>query len=203
MVVTESYNREYFDKIIKEKYILSEEGYYSFNDEKWIIDCSTSSTERQLNAKICSKEIISFLKEYLDNHKSFNTIQDYSTTEINGMCFNFQLIKDNHKLNISHSLCVNLSVVIPFFHLHVLELKRKENDFSKWDGFPVRKKNLEEEVYKLHIDAIKSFITSKLCLREFPDNLTNKVIPEIFTEDIRKGNFTYFKAFFQRDYYTR
>jgi len=203
VVVIKNYNQDYFYKIVKEKYIFSDEGYYIFNGDKWSINCIMPTKKRQLNADSCSKEIFSFLKKYLDNQKTFNSIQDYSTTKINGMCFNHQLISDKHELSLSHSLCVNLSTIIPFFHLHVLELKRKENNFPKWDGLPVRNKDLEEGDYKVHVDSIKDFMISKLCMREFPDSLTNKVVPEIYTEDIRKGSFTYFNAFFQREYYTR
>ncbi len=198
------YSKEFFDNVIEDKYIMSDNGHYVFCGDEWSRECMYFSRRTVLNSKLCSKKIISYLNKYLIEHKTFTCVQDYSRTQINGMCYNLQLINDIHKLNLSHSLCINLSVIAPFFHIHVLELKRKKDNFSKWNGFPERINLLENSTYKKDIADIKNFLTSKLCLNEFPDNLLDEIVtPDIFTEDIRKGEFTYFNAFFQREFDTR
>jgi len=58
-------------------------------------------------------------------------------------------------------------------------------------------------LYKDEIERIKKYLVSKLELKEFPDILIDKVLPNISTEDINKGEFTFYKGFFQREYDTR
>lgn len=202
-VTTKTYTKNYFNKKIEENYFLSDKGFFELNEKKsWFLECSNIEDD-VLVAKICAQRILFFLNQILEKNKKFTTVQDYSRTSVNGMCYNIQIIADDYKAYLSHSICINISTIIPFFHIHVLELKRLKENFAKWDGIPKRKKNLESINYKEEIQEIKKFLSKELCLTEFPDFLENELTHNIFTEDIRKEDFTYFKAFFQREYYTR
>ena len=203
MDVTNKLNLDYFNKMIEENFVFLNKGYYAFNEQKkWKIKCSKNKSSI-LEPHNCSQKVLAFLNEMLLNSKRFTCVKDYSKNEVNGQCYNVQILSDNYELSLSHSICINISVIIPFFHVHVLELKRKTDNFHKWDGVPDRKIFLEKNTYRGEIRQIKDFLVSKLCLKDFPEELIYKLVPGIFTEDISKEDFTYFNAFFQREYDTR
>lgn len=196
-------SNNYFRKMINNLYFTSEYGYYDVKrDVKWAKKASADDDTSQLiDAKHCAEKTLVFLKTFLTKSDSFTCVEDFSRVEIGELCYNIQLIKDDRIENLSHSICVNISNLIPFFHLHILELKRNEENFSKWRGLPVRVKKLENSVYLKEVLAIKKYLTNDLQLQEFPEELLNRRANGIYTKDIE--NFTYYNAFFQREFDTR
>ncbi len=193
----------FFLNKVKDFYFLNQNGVYEIrNPKKWLKNKTTENFGKTLDAEYCAKKVMIFLDKLL-LEKKFNCVHDFSKTALGEICYNLQIIKDDHINNLSHSLCINLSTLIPYFHIHVLELKRNKTNFSKWSGIPTRNIMLEKKSYKSEIDSLKKILTVDLFLNEFPDFLVQKKIPEIYTNDIRKGEFTFYNAFFQREYDTR
>ena len=142
-----------------------------------------------------------FLSHFVKKGENF-CVQDYTLLVSLDRCYNIQLIKDNFKQHISHSICVNISLLIPYYTIHVLEIRRGE-DHSKWISSPERKVELETKTYKNVIGEIKDYLNSELNLNEFPEELIYKVIPNIHFENARFGKFTFYNAFFINEFYTR
>jgi len=198
-------SKEVLDDIIDEAYKVSHTTGYSFIKTRsgWVANPKLNVSENIAGIDQCIEKTEAFLNKILKDDSRFNTIQDYSMVEIGELYYNLQLINDIHELNVSHSLCINISVIAPLFHIHLLELQRKVGNFAKWDGLPQRNIQLEKNQYFDVIGNTTTFLEQELGLFELPENLSNSVIPGAFTEDIEIDTFTYYNAFFLRDYYTR
>lgn len=115
---------------------------------------------------------------------------------------NIQLVKDLFDQSRSHSICINISLLIPFYTIHVLEIKRSE-DYRKRIDEPRRRKELEDGEYKGGIQRIKEYLHEEMNLNDFPEELIEKVIPDISFENSDFGCFTFYNTFFLNEFYTR
>ena len=194
---------QYFDGLINKVFVDSNKGFFKPNFQKWQTIREDFEQPRILNPEICGELCLKKMETLLVEYPDFNTVQNFTEPAMVGYCQNIQIINDNYENNYSHSLCVNISDIIPYFHIHVLELKRKKNNFSKWDGLPFRRKELEITDYSSLLQKIKIFLSQDLGLMEFPEVLVNKVLPSINTENIDLGDFTYYNAFFAETFDTR
>jgi hypothetical protein len=183
---------EIFTETKKKGYLLNYTEWSYLNDKNESID-----------SFYCAEKCLGFMDNILSKNKHFSCVQNFTKIVNQYGCQNLQLISDNRNKNYSNSICVNISLSIPFFHIHVLHLKRKSDNFSKWAGLPIRDRNLESETYVSEISKIKHFLKSGLKLNEMPDNLIECNIPWLYNQDVPKGHFNYFQAFFQREFYTR
>ncbi|MEA1784552.1 hypothetical protein U1E44_00470 [Arenibacter sp. GZD96] len=160
---------------------------------------------RVLKKALIENEITISLKYFLNGlikeNKNY-TLHDYTLFEGGDRCYNIQLIKDFHEERKSHSLCINLSVLIPYYTIHILEVRRSEN-FKKRIGGPERMIHLEATIYNELISKVKNYLNVELGLYLFPENLINKVIPDISYENSDFGEFTFYNAFFLNSFYTR
>jgi hypothetical protein len=93
-------------------------------------------------------------------------------------------------------ICVNISIIIPYYTIYVLENKIELNPY-KWITMPTRVKEKEKTHYKQHIDEISSILKKVILYNPFPDELIDKVIDDIAFQDNKFGDFTFFNAFFQ------
>ena len=145
-----------------------------------------------LKHKDCTFDYNILLKEFKKNSKLEN-IRDVTLAHWQDRAISLEVdyIIDD-KLN---KLCINLSMIIPFFNIYVLENQIELNPY-KWITLPQRNKNLEENQYKDLIKKTSTLIESTIGFRKFPENLSSLVIPDLSFNDIRFGNFTFYNAFF-------
>ncbi|WP_017497938.1 hypothetical protein [Flavobacterium sp. WG21] len=102
--------------------------------------------------------------------------------------------------NRLHSICLNISVLSPYFTCYVLDtLVDLEN--VKWIKKPNKNEDLEI-VYASEINKIVA-LTEKYGITKFPPELLSYRLPEISRGFIPFGEFTFFNAFFLDEYYTR
>ena len=189
---------EKYNSIFKKTYSKSN-CYKELNKIKsWQYELRLNGTIIHINPEICASKCLSFLED-LKRQNDYTTVQDYTLPLSTGICHNVQLIKDNYEKKNSHSICINLSRVIPFFHIHVLNLNREKDNFPKWNGLPYRVESLETQEYAKIIRKIRMFLSSKLGLYEFPNELVDKKISAIPSGE----KFTYYNAFFAESFYTR
>ena len=107
--------------------------------------------------------------------------------------YNFQYIKRAN--NFIQCICVNISVLIPYYTVYVVEVKLKTNS-SEWTDKPTRNIKLEKFDYNQEVSLIGSKIEQELKLRAFPSKAFDLIIPDISFQDIEAGNFTLFNAYF-------
>lgn len=199
MDVTNTKLKIALDDKLKEIYTKNQEDGYTLKYDKW----SFKNKNGNIDSAYCADKCLKYLNNIFAENKKFSTVQDFSIIRNGYGCYNLQLIKDNYEKNHSHSICVNISLSIPIFHIHVLHLERQPSNFPKWNGLPYRDKKLEIVNYKDDIHNIRNLLISNLGLIEIPDSLIEEKISWLYTEDISLGDFTYYKAFFQREFYTR
>ncbi|WP_034040589.1 hypothetical protein [Wocania ichthyoenteri] len=150
---------------------------------------------------LITKKLKRFLFDYIKKNKNLS-VQDYTLFVSEDRCYNIQLINDNYEKNIMHSICINISLLIPYYTIHVLETKRSE-DYKKRISNPKRKVELEEKNYKEIIHSIKEFLNTNLNLTPFPHRLLFKIIPDISFQNSGFKKFSFYNAFFLDDFYTR
>ena len=107
--------------------------------------------------------------------------------------YNFQYIKRTN--NFLHCICVNISVLIPYYTVYAVEVKLKTNS-PEWTNRPARNIKLEKSDYNQEVSLICSKIEQELKLRAFPSTDFDVIIPEISFQDIEAGDFTLFNAYF-------
>lgn len=195
---------EYFDQSIDKIYTEDNRGFYSVNYQEWSINPDVNKKSSQvISIEKCSEKLLLFLEGLLRKSESFfTTVQNLSRPTGGDFCVNLQIIKDDFANSKSHSLCVNISRLIPFFHIHVLSLNRKKDNFSKWDGLPERNKELEEGCFKDYVQEIEKFLLEVSFLNKFPDSLIHKKVDRLLTEECM-NECTYYNAFFMGSFYTR
>lgn len=113
--------------------------------------------------------------------------------------FNFQLTKlDGNNL---HSICLNISIIIPYFTIYLLDTVVDESR-TRWVEKPVENKFLES-LYPDEIAKISELVEKSCKINKFPSELLKCKLPEINRGFIKFGDFTFFNAFFLDEYYTR
>lgn len=193
--------KDTLDKKLKEIYTGPDENGYFLKPTEWANQ--KNDRDNSVDAHYCATKCLELLNTIFARKRKFTCVQNFTNIVNNYGCYNLQLILDNLEESYSHSICINISPSIPFFHIHVLVLNRQPTNFPKWKDFPKRDKHLEKITYSTEISTIKDLLIEDLGLHEMPEALIETVIPWLFTEDIHQGEFTYYQAFFQREFYTR
>lgn len=103
------------------------------------------------------------------------------------------------KGNILYSICLNISIVAPYYCVYVLEtnierfLKKPVDFFSP---VPINTFRNKEKEYTLLLNKIRELTEQTFGITEFPEEFINEVIPNINYDLIHMGEFTMFNAFF-------
>lgn len=172
--------------------------------------CFITRREEYLNSLEFKKldEITNFYYKNANNYSYENLIfgfksnnylkafKDVSMLNWHDRCFSFELdFNDGENL---HLICLNISVLIPFYSIRVLENKINKKSFQ-WETNPVRNRKLETEKYKELVAQIEVIVENTLNYKKFPENILNIVIEDISFQDIKFGEFNFFNAFFLND----
>lgn len=143
-----------------------------------------------------------YINEFIKEFKAVNLTMHFHDATLFNSCdraFNLQLTQMNG--NHLHSICLNISVLCPFFTCYVLDtLVDLEN--VKWIKKPYKNEELEN-VYAIEIDKIIVLTERMFKITKFPIELLNYKLPKISRAFIPFGEFTFFNAFFLDEYYTR
>ncbi|CAC9974347.1 MULTISPECIES: hypothetical protein [Flavobacterium] len=140
--------------------------------------------------------------ELIEDFKAINLNMNFHDATLFSSCdraFNLQLTKMNDK-NL-HSICLNISVLCPYFTCYVLDAK-VDLSLGKWIEKPYKNENLEV-LYADEIHKINELVEKKYQISKFPTELLNYKLPQISRGFIPFGDFTFFNAFFLDEYYTR
>ncbi len=120
-------------------------------------------------------------------------IQDKSILNIDRcLTFEIEIIENDNKLV---KICLYVSLIVPYYSVYVLENEISLTPY-KWLTIPKRNKILEKNKYDAYIQIISSIVEEVTMFNKFPEQLGKIILPEISYQDITKGNFTLFNAFF-------
>ena len=114
--------------------------------------------------------------------------------------YNFQLYKIIN--NKAYSLCINISVLIPFYTCYSLELEIDEKT-GAWLGHPKENESVKENYFKKEVSELSKMTSDDLGISLFPKEIENKILKGISFQDIKEGDFTFFNAFFLNEKYMR
>ncbi|OYQ43692.1 hypothetical protein CHU92_03090 [Flavobacterium cyanobacteriorum] len=126
---------------------------------------------------------------------------DATHFHLNDRAHNLQLAElINNKL---YSVCLNVSIIVPFYITYVLEIDISyPGDNYRFPKISKPVRNLEaEKKYQPIMDAMAALTESFFSVTPFPEEKLHTIIPDISLETIRPGKFTFFNAFFLDDYY--
>ena len=129
-------------------------------------------------------------------HEKLKDIKDVSLLHWQDRALSFEIdfLLDN-KLN---KLCLNISLLIPYYVVILLENEIELNPY-KWVTLPKRNRILEATEYKDLLNLISSIVEDTIKYNKFPEDLVNTILPDLSFNDIRIGNFTFYNAFFLDD----
>ena len=140
---------------------------------------------------------------------SLNPVMNFHNATLfhwNDRCYNLQLaelVGDKH-----YSVCLNISTVIPYYLVYVLEttLIDTKNEPGSF-GIPRMTelfRNIEKEAhYKDLMQNMSLVAETYFEVKPFSEELLQTVIPNIAFEPIKFGEFTFFNAFFLDKYHIR
>lgn len=107
-----------------------------------------------------------------------------------------------------YSICLNISIIAPYYTMYVLETEvgrflKKPVDF--FTSIPLNTfRNIEKEIeYEPLLKKIENLVEETFSYQSFPNELIDEVIPDINHQSIRMGEFTMFNAFFLDKYSAR
>ena len=125
--------------------------------------------------------------------------RDYSLFNWLDRCFNFQFVAP--KEGGFHCICLNVSILIPFYTSYVLRVEWNDRS-GHWKGPPVKDKDLKNSTYRMLLDRAEKVLEEGLYHR-FPEELLGEVIKDVSFQEIGFDAFTFFNAFFLNRLYTR
>jgi len=107
-----------------------------------------------------------------------------------------------------YSICLNISIIAPFYTLYVLEtniahLLKKPIDFLNAPQLNTFRNKQKEIEYQPTLDKIAQLTAQTFSAKLFPEELLEIVIPDINHDMIAMGKFTMFNAFFLDQYNLR
>lgn len=179
------------------KFILKNISHFC-DKEKYIL----SQQYKNLLLLISSRETFSDAqKEKLINELKIKiniNFSDFSLFSWNDRAHNIQTVLKSDGL-ISVILCVNISVIIPFYTIYTLKIERESINEMKRKHPPVFETNLIDEFSEL-VNDIWLILENNYNLKKFPEEFLNQIIEDASFQDIELGNFTYFNAFFLDSY---
>jgi len=139
----------------------------------------------------------------LDVSKNFHIVNLF---HLGDRAFNLQLAET--KGTKHYYICLNVSIIGPYYLIYVLELDISHAlvepvDFLR-PGYKPPARNIEmEDHYASLLQKMGNVAESTFNVKPFPQNLLHTVLPDLTLETIRSGNFTFFNAFFLDDYQYR
>lgn len=130
----------------------------------------------------------------LKKHPLLHSIKDVTLLEWQdrALSFEMEIVKNGNKLV---KICLNISLIIPYYIVYVLENEIKTNPY-KWVTLPKRSEKLELTDYNDHLKLISRIVEEETKFSAFPKNISNIVLPDICFNDIKMGEFTFFNTFF-------
>lgn len=137
----------------------------------------------------------------LNNPDNFRVVQRFSA---NDRCHNLHFVE--RRGTILHSLCLNVSTVVPYYTTYVTEWDIKEklqappDPFRMTSDYP-KKALIVSEEDKAVLDKMAKVAESTFGCKPFPEDLLTEIIPDVNIETIKMGEFTFFNAFFLDDYH--
>lgn len=105
--------------------------------------------------------------------------------------YQFYMVKNNK----IYSLCINISLLIPYYTIYALEVDINPNT-SKWENYPREIEKIANSTFKKEILELSRLTEEYLGYSLFPEKLINVIIEDISFQDIKKEKFTFFNAFF-------
>lgn len=134
------------------------------------------------------------LMSKLKIHPLLNSMKDVTLLEWQdrALSFEMEVVKNRNKLI---KICLNISLIIPYYIIYVLENEIKTNPY-KWVTIPKRSEKLELTDYNEHLKLISRIVEEETKFSAFPKNISNVVLPDICFNDLKMGEFTFFNAFF-------
>lgn len=152
--------------------------------------------------------LISFKKAFSDSKKEnlINDLKieqnidfsDFSLFSWNDRAHNIQTLLKTDGL-ISIILCINISVIIPYYTIYTLKIERKSVNEMRRKHSPITEESYMKEFSEL-VSKIKLLLEKKYKLKKFPDELLNQITDGFSFQDIEVGSFTFFNAFFLDTY---
>lgn len=131
----------------------------------------------------------------LKKNEELKNIKDL-TLESSDRCLSFKV--DFFEGQVLYQLCVNLSIIVPYYYVYVLKNKFEAEPY-RWLTLPQRDEAVEIGKFGSQIALISDTIEKKFFFNKFPDSLVNTIIQDINYADVELGSFTYFNAFFLDD----
>ncbi|MNQ59395.1 hypothetical protein D3C85_736340 [compost metagenome] len=116
--------------------------------------------------------------ELINEFKAINLIMDYHDVTLFNSCdraFNLQLTKMSG--NHLHSICLNISILCPYFTCYVLDTL-VDLEHLKFIGKPFKNEALEH-IYINEINKITTLVEKKYKLTNFPKELLSYKLPNI------------------------
>src|SRR5690606_18905243 len=137
----------------------------------------------------------------VNNPDNFRVVQRFSA---NDRCHNLHFVE--RRGTILHSLCLNVSTVVPYYTTYVIEWDIKEKLQDLPDSFRItsdypKKAVIVNEEDKAVLDKMAKVAENTFGYKAFPEDLLTEIIPDINIETIKMGEFTFFNAFFLDDYH--
>ncbi len=144
-----------------------------------------------------AKPLLPFIKDFkqLPTNKIASDVTRFSWKD---RAYNFQLIEVKEKFLIS--ICLNISILIPYYTIYVVRVELKENT-QEWLTLPNKLNSFEEQIHKNDIDLIEDLVEKKLNLKKLPISAFSTHIEDINFQDQRMGDFSIFNAFFLNDFF--
>lgn len=147
--------------------------------------------------------------EFYDDLQALDTsmhLHKYGLYAPNERAHNLQFA--DLKGNVLYSICLNISIIAPYYCVYILEtnverfLKKPVDFFSAEPINTFRNKEKEKEYMPL-LNKIRKLTEKTFEITEFPEELVTEVIPDISLKRNSFGKFTMFNAFFLDKYTAR
>ncbi len=166
------------------------------NSNEYINSKEYKRLSLKLKGEDYKKKDIEKLKKNIEViHKT--KIFDYTIPTWEDRCLNLQfLLKTENSIEKKTILCINISKLIPFFVIYILEVEFDEIQ-NRLKYLPRRNYNKEKFDFKKNVESVKQIVYSNLnSHNEFPSELLYRKLENVNFQDIKMGDFTFFNAFF-------
>lgn len=194
---TELNNKKMIEKILKNiAYSYYPKGLCSLKDnDSYILSNEFKALSTTINSLLEDKDYQnsrnSLLAEF-SKHDSIREIEDL-TTDKHDRCLRFeiQIFEGNTLIRI----CLNISLLLPYYFIYALKNDIELEPKYRWLNLPERD-NQSEVKFSKEMNLLEKIVNKQTNFTKFPEDLIEKIIPEINYADIELGDFTYYNAFF-------
>lgn len=174
--------------------------YHSSKEFKSLSNVFIENFEKQQRG-----EFDSFYDKLQDLDKTMH-LHKYGLYIPNERAHNLQLA--DVKGNTLYSICLNISIIAPYYTIYILEtdverFTEKPVDFTVMKPLNTIRNKEMESVYDPLLKKIRELTEEAFQANFFPEELIYTIIPDINHNRIRFGEFTMFNAFFLDKYSAR